>query len=155
VTVAEVVAEPRHPTPLWSKNDRAVAGLSLALGGGLWAWGWWAASGTADVEETIFGVVLGVAAIGVAASGGLSWITTGRSAVRARQREVASVIDQRVAALPVCSAASNDAEAVVAVAGSPRFHRPDCLLVVGKDVTTLLSSAELLPPRIACEMCRP
>lgn len=155
MTVPEVVAQPRHPTQLWSKTDRAVAGLSLALGTGLWAWGWWAASGTADVGDAVFGVVLGVVAIGAAASGGLSWIATGRSAVRARHREVASVIDQRFAALSVGLAASDDAEVVVAVAGSLRFHRPDCLLVVGKNVTTLPSRAELLPPRIACEMCRP
>lgn len=140
------------PRP-WSTADLAAVGANLVLGGTLWAGGWWASSGSADAGGTIDGVVFAVVAVGVVASGGLSWIGKGRRAVRRRHRELMDLVEPRTAVLkPVAAGAATD---VVALAGSSRFHRADCLLVRGKDVLVLSSSADQRRRHIPCEMCQP
>ena len=141
-----------NPARPWSTVDRNLVASALAISGVLWAWGWWASSGTADLDEAVFGVVLAVAAVGAAARGALSWVAAGRRAGRARHHELTSRIDERFAAVPTPSTVE---DALVELPGSSRVHRPDCLLVRGKDVRALPRTATRLSRRIPCEMCRP
>lgn len=138
----------------WSRLDRVVVGASALMALALWLWGWFASSGSAEVADTVFGIVLGVVAVGSLASGGLSWVAAGRRAVRSRYQELTTRIDEVIVDAPMASAAHDD-DRRVSVAGSNRFHRAECLLARGKKVRSFSPGATHLRRRVPCEMCQP
>lgn len=140
--------------PVWGPRDVRFALGSVLAGIGLWAFGWWRSSGTADIGETVFGVVLGAGAVGVVASAGVSWVSAGHRAVLARRVEVVALLEDRIR-LGSDTGATSDGSVLVSVAGTARFHRADCLLVRGKDVEMFPAEFRRLRRRIPCEMCCP
>jgi hypothetical protein len=51
--------------------------------------------------------------------------------------------------------APDESVSLVAVPGSLRFHRADCLLVRGKNVEKMPDGVRLVRRRTPCEMCQP
>ena len=138
----------------WSVADARFALSAGVVGVVLLAWGWWQSSGTAKVGDAVPGVVLGVVAALAVVMGGLSWVAAGRRAVRGRRREMVARLE--VSALLGPTRADDMSVAVlVAVAGSPRYHREDCVLVRGKKVERMPEGVRLIRRRTPCEMCEP
>lgn len=138
----------------WSVTDVRFALSAGVVGVVLLAWGWWQSSGTAKVGDAVPGVVLGVMAALAVVAGGLSWVAAGRRAVQARRQEIVARLEES-ALLGPTRAGDSSVAALVAVAGSSRFHRDDCLLVRGKKVDRLPDGVRRLRRRTPCEMCQP
>jgi hypothetical protein len=135
----------------WTLSDARTSFFAAAVGGGLLTLAWWQASGTGDLDHQATWSGLGVVATVVLVVGGFSWVSSGRRAVRERRR---ALFDQLLATeLPPDTTAELDAASFVAVAGSKRYHRTDCLLVAGKPVRRLTAARH--GSRRPCEMCQP
>jgi hypothetical protein len=112
---------------------------------------WIGASGERRLSLQVAWVNLAVVGSAVAAAGQASWLLQGRRAVGVRRHQVLPDRERprRPAARPTARVA---ATRVVALAGSGRYHRPDCLLVAGKDLDDVDATRDGLQP---CEVCRP
>jgi hypothetical protein len=100
--------------------------------------------------------VTAIAGCGAVIVGAMSWIGTGRTAVRTRSSDVfgrvLSSIPSAERVETVEEPTMADAtDALVVVAGTRRYHRADCLLVRGKPVERGAVEAG----RVPCEMCTP
>jgi hypothetical protein len=133
----------------WSLPDARAAFVTATSGVLLLVLAYWWASGTGDADDQVSATVLGVVAVVLVGTAGLIWVLSGRRAVRLRRVEL---ID-RIAELGDDRAATLDADdaPLVGLPGSARFHRPDCLLVRGKDVQLVARDGGGRD----CEMCRP
>lgn len=154
----------------WSLSEARTAFVTTAVGLGLLAWAWWQSSGTGNAQhareiDALKGIgmhdhatytVVGVVAVMVIGIGSLSWVLSGRRAVQLRHDEIIGRIESATAVAATSSiGASADDIALVAVAGSQRYHRTFCLLVRGKHVRQVSSAGG--PPNglRPCEMCEP
>ena len=138
----------------WSVADVRFALSAGVVGVVLLACGWWQSSGTAKVGDAVPGVVLGVVAALAVVAGGLSWVAAGRRAVRGRRQDIVARLEES-ALLGATRADDSIVGVLVAVAGSSRYHRHDCLLVRGKRVEDLPDSVRKVRRRTPCEMCQP
>lgn len=116
---------------------------------------WASASGTASLHQQVLWSVLGVMGLLTIGAAMLSLVSSGRRTVRVRRQRVVERLEQF---LSHRSPGSVDdvalGSALVQVAGSSRYHRDDCLLVRGRDVTHL-AEVGATDGRSACEMCKP
>jgi hypothetical protein len=115
--------------------------------------GWWLSSGTARVDDAMPGVVLSVLAVIAVVGGALAWVAAGRRRVRQRREELVGAIEGITTIAP--SGAGTGAITLVALKGSTRYHRDDCLLVRGKEVEQVASGLRSVRRRTPCEMCQP
>ena len=145
-------AEARPNVP-WSMSEAGTAFSTTVLGAGLLAWAWWETSGTADLDRQTTWTIVGILALVVIASGSFYWLVSGRRAVRARRDRLADRLEDSILVSGDGPAAGTTAGAArrVAVTGTSRYHRPECLLVRGKETRAVTARTRLT----ACEMCEP
>lgn len=137
----------------WSLADVRLAGPTAVAATVLLAWGWWVSSGTAKVNDAVPGVVIGVVAVLAIVGSAVSWVAAGRRAVRVRRVKLLQVIERLEG---IAQPTTLDSTlSLVAVPGSSRFHRDDCLLVRGKKVEQMPDGVRLVRRRAPCEMCQP
>lgn len=139
----------------WSIADARAAFLPIIFGAMLLAWGWWEASGTGNLDEQTTAVVFALLAAGVVVAGSFAWVAAGRRAVRLRREKVLGQLERHGLLGRVWAVSDAEADGLVAVAGTTRYHRPDCLLVQGKDVEPVTADGRASAGRVPCEMCRP
>jgi hypothetical protein len=145
------VSPSTSPDQPWTLSDFRTSFFATAIGGGLLALAWWQASGTGDLDDQATWSALGVLATVVLVVGFFSWVWSGRRAVRGRRR---ALFDELLATeLPADSTAELATADLVAIAGSKRYHRADCLLVAGKPVRRVAATRRAT--RRPCEMCEP
>jgi len=142
-------------TPLWSGRSRTlVAGLS-GTGLALMAVGWLRVSGGSSVDTQIAWLDVGVAGLLLSGLANALWLLRGRR----------SVVRLRVALLPAdfgvapfdgaVEAVPFERRELVAAASMTRYHRPDCLLVVGKPAAAADRRTHETESRRPCPTCRP
>jgi hypothetical protein len=137
----------------WSLSDVRLAVPTSGVAIVLLVWGWWVSSGAAKVSDAVPGVVIGVVAVLAIAGSAVSWVAAGRRAIRLRRVELMQAIESLEG---IAQPATPDKSmSLVAVPGSPRFHRADCLLVRGKKVEQMPDGVRLVRHRTPCEMCEP
>jgi HAMP domain-containing protein len=139
----------------WSLADARLTVSTTAVGVSLLAWGWWVASGTPKAGSAVPGVAASVVAALAVAGGALSWVTAGRRSNRLRREALLARLDA-YARDDVSPQLQAKAEVgLVALAGSARFHRADCVLVRGKAVHRFDGRSTAGADRTPCEMCEP
>jgi hypothetical protein len=144
--------------------DRNWLSVGVAIAGSVLLFlGWWGASGAATVSEQLpylaSGSIPGAALVIAAAI-----LLSRESALHAARRtdalisELHSLLVEEVAAAPATTAAAVPAvlDGHVAVSGGERFHRPDCLLIAGKDGVEVVDTATIAQRKLsACDVCEP
>jgi hypothetical protein len=145
----------RSPVP-WSIADLRTAILPVLFGTLLLGWAWWEASGTGRLNEQVKDSVFAVLGTAVVLAGSLAWVGAGRRAVRSRTSSVVARFgDVGIPGSVSGASASIELHHHVAVPGTARYHRPDCLLVRGKAAQPIAPDDGLGSGRTPCEMCRP
>lgn len=138
----------------WVLADVRSIARSAALGLGMLVVGWWGASGTPRQDRQIAWLVVAILGIVVLGIGSFLWLLAGRRALGTRRAVVMDALATRLAAATGEEATTVD-EPLVAVAGTVRYHRPDCQLVTGKDIRAATLAAHRRVRRRPCEMCEP
>jgi hypothetical protein len=144
---------------VWARPaGRLLAGANLA-GAALIMIAWWGVIGAATFRQQFAGLALAAAGVTLALAADIGWVLNGRSAVAGLRR---TVLPGMVALRPVRRSGQGVTDrpsgpsaptAPFVAAGTRRYHRPDCLLVRGKDVTALSGPTAEHPE--ACEVCEP
>jgi hypothetical protein len=139
------------PGAPWTRRTLVFAVTAMALGVLLVVVAWIGASGERQLSPQVVWVNLAVVGSAIAAVGQATWLLQGRRAVGVLRHQVLPDRERprRPAAPPIAPVA---ATGVVAIAGSGRYHRPDCLLVAGKDVDGVDAARDGLQP---CDVCQP
>lgn len=153
-----------EPGPLpWTVNEflRTLTTNAVGMSGLLLAW--FGVSGTADPETGMTYTVIGVGTLVMAGSANAVWLMRGRRACGARTAEVGAVLASALGTANLLaqvrepSGSSHDRRAVptvlVTVPGTPRYHRPTCQLVVGKDVVSQELEAHVAAGLVPCGVC--
>lgn len=138
----------------WSLADARFALTAATVGLAMLVVGWWQSSGTANVGDAVPGIVFGVLAVVAVAGGAVAWIAAARRTVRLRSRDLMDQTDRRLLDTATASLQIEESR-LVAVGGSNRYHRADCLLVRGKQVERMPGAVRLVRRRRPCEMCEP
>ena len=141
-----------EPTLPWTQSDARTSSLMLLVGAVLLGWAWFEASGTARLSSQTGWLAMSIFGTLIVAFAGSSWIWAGRRSVRERRADVADALAATLLP-PTTADASAPASGLVTIAGSRRYHRADCQLVVGKRVQRLAPGAT--GERTRCEMCQP
>jgi hypothetical protein len=139
----------------WSSEHVAFLLVANGLGAAIIAAGWYQASAAVALRSQLSWLELCVAGLLLAGTANALWLLRGRQAVTLGRMAVLSA-RQRAELFPIAAPeahASTVPPSLVWVAGTTRYHRPDCLLVAGKEATGLLEgdTADLQ----ACEACEP
>lgn len=142
----------------WTRADVRTALSTTAVGLLIFAWAWWEASGSADVDHQTGWLVVGVLGVIVVVKGMVSWLRTGWRQVRLRRLRIIDASDDVGVNDPRVDESSRAGEAHAAgrfavVSGSTRYHRVDCLLVRGK--AWRLQTGAAVKRLRPCEMCDP
>lgn len=145
--------DPPAATVPWSFADARMAFALASIGVVILVWTWWGSSGSAHASDQTAWTVGGIVGVGAIAAGELMWFLPARRAVRERRAAVIVRLDAIVGPGPAQS--PPEPSQVVALRGSPRYHRPDCFLVVGKQARTLRAGSRQLARLRPCEMCEP
>jgi hypothetical protein len=148
----------------WEQGELiALAGrITVGLVGLLVAW--IGCSGTLSWPAQQGWTVVGVGAVALSMTGVVMWIQTGLRAVQDAKREVFAATRERfrlddvpaaepIAALPPIALVVG-AELVTG-SGMTLYHRPECLLVVGKATSSITRCAADAAALDACRVCNP
>lgn len=138
-----------RPDGLWTRADLARLGFCAVVGSAGLAFAWRGSAGEADWQDNSRWIVLGSASAALAVAGMILWLVCGRSRIVASQRVVRAALARRTAP-PLSPRRETGEHARVSAAGMRRFHRPDCLLMVGKQPQPVDPHAT---PLRACEVC--
>jgi hypothetical protein len=141
----------------WQVGDLLL--LYLANVGGLLliVVAWFEASGAVSQDAQILWLDVGIVGVIVAGAGNVLWLLTGRRGVGELRRALTPALMARFAE-PSAEAApavpATDPGQLVAGADMTRYHRADCLLVVGKEVRLAPEETHYARGRRACQVCR-
>ena len=146
-------AEPRDPfvgpEAVWNRRELIVSATLYVLGGiGLFI-AWRGSAGEADWHDTANWLVLATASVSVAGLGILVWLALGKVRIAAAKRAVSAGLVERRRDRLAAATAVLDADFITA-AGMRRYHRPDCLLMVGKEAVAVTPETSSLR---ACGVC--
>lgn len=146
------------PEP-WTRRDAGLVAAFLALGLAGLVIGWIGISDTVDLNGQTRWLGFGIGALMLGGLGMLTWLLTGLQAVAVLRREVLAETERRYPAIgigPDLAHASRDARAGFGtVAGMRRYHRPECQMLAGKDITYASIDAHLAAGLGPCGVCEP
>ena len=135
------------PDAPWTRADRLVTAAVIALGVLLILIAWIGASDTTDWDTQMGWTALSMAGVVVVCIGVGIWLFRGFARVRAEARAVRRSVAARIARNGP-TVEDDISNGWVTVAGMAHRHRPDCLLVRGKNVVAT-DEAVLAP----CGVC--
>ena len=142
----------------WRRVDRVGLLATTGVGVALIAVSWFGAADATAVETQVRWVNAAVVGVVVLGAGNALWLLTGRRAAGQLRRTVVDS-DQLARRLTALSQRADRREAGVAapVAGQhmTRYHRPDCPLVAGKQVTSGSVTTHVKRGRRPCGVCLP
>lgn len=137
----------------WESSDAVALFAFQAVGIGMVLAAWYGSSVTTGPFDQVVWLIVGVLGSIVSAFGGLVWLLNGRRRVGERFWLVAGAIPTgRPAEL---RSAQGDTGLPVAIDGTSTYHRPSCLLVVGKTTRSMSESEHRGAGRAPCRMCSP
>lgn len=116
------------------------------------------ASSTLELSTQLTCVAVAIILVAVAGAGWAALLTDGLRSVRVRRLEVARDIvllletqDQR----PKVPVGASEVPSLVSGDRMSKYHRPECLLVKGKQVSAATLSEHAAADRTACDVCKP
>jgi hypothetical protein len=152
----------------WRVTDLANALVADVLGGVLLFTGWFIAHHTTDASRALLGTDIAVGGLVVALAGNIVWLLTGlrevgrlRSALIAGSRPASVPTDRPASARRVAVPAGTvgdgavAATRLVATTAMTHYHRPGCVTVAGKPVTSASLRTHLARGRGPCAICEP
>ena len=134
----------------WSRRTLILSVAAMALGVVLLVAAWIGASRESQLSQQVALVNLAVVGSAIAATGQAICLLCGRRSVGVLRRQV--LPDREHPRRPAASRVAHVSTSVVALSSSKRYHRPDCLLVGGKEAIAVDPSLDGMRP---CEVCRP
>jgi hypothetical protein len=138
-----------RPQGLWTRGDVMRLVICVFLGSAGLAAAWRGSAGEADWQDNSRWILLGSGSVALGVAGIILWLVAGRSRIVASRRVVGATLARRVKA-EAHSPEGPAAPTVVTAVGMRRFHRADCLLMVGKRPQHVdLDTTHLR----ACEVC--
>jgi len=146
---APLEASPPLSLP-WELADLRRVVRVLALSGTGLVVAWLVASGTTDPARQAYAVAGGIVATALAIAGLAGWVLAGMRAVRV-QRDTSIGDVRALLALRSPVVAGRPTAALVSVPGTTHVHDAGCLMVRGKAVRPLRSTAVLA----RCPICLP
>lgn len=150
-----------RPRSLWTADQVFGQAMASMLGAGMVLAAWVGASGTPRVDRQGAWLSLGVAGLVVAGASGAWFLLAGFRNVYTEVGDILAagspaVLGTVQAQGPASGGGQRVAAGdVVAVAGTARFHRPDCVLVAGKVVELATEVEHVRAGRHHCHICRP
>jgi hypothetical protein len=144
----------RPSGPLWSYGGLAAILAAIAAGALLLGVAWVAASGQRAADGQIAWVNLGIAGVLLPVVAGRRWVTTGRRAIGIRLSAVVADADPDTT-IDLITPGADGTGRFVAGPATSRYHRPDCVLVAHKTITSGERRVHERAGRRSCEMCRP
>jgi hypothetical protein len=141
---------PWQPGDLVTLYVATVSGLLLVF------LAWLETSGAVHLRSQVRWTNVGVAGVIVLGAGNLLWLLRGRRAIGELRAFVLPrvVVETPTSATPPMLA-PRVAPALVSGSSMTRFHRADCVLVVGKDVVAASESTHRRRGRTPCGVCQP
>jgi hypothetical protein len=137
-----------HACP-WSRADALKVAVLFAVGGVIWAVGWWQMSGRASMTEQVAPMNLAVVGLAVIAVGQASWFLRGRRAVAHRRRTLLGAAP----VLPTGPAIVLDPDHF---AGRERlYHRAGCDMLTDRAWPPAARAEHEDAGRIPCGVCAP
>jgi hypothetical protein len=139
---------------LWRARPRValIVGNLVALASMTGAW--WAVSGSRSASEQHSLVMVGLAGILMAGAANGIWLGAGRRSIRTARSAILPTPPEGV---PDASSGVTGipSEALFSGNGMSWYHRPGCLLSVGKSVDPATRGEHELAGRSPCAVCRP
>lgn len=139
----------------WSRLDALVPAVLAVAGLVLIVWGWYGASGTVDLDSQTRWLAVGICGLIVGGLGMVAWLLLGLRAVTALKHEVLAELESRLPAPEAASPAAAPAAALGTAPGMRRYHRPDCLMISGKDASWAPEAEHVRAGLQPCGVCRP
>lgn len=162
VLVARAPTRLARPSVPWRPADATRLFLLNGVGAFVVLLAWVGCGGTARLSHQFAWTSLGVVGFLTAAVGNGLWLLTGRRMVGVRLRQLLpleaelDMTEPGSRAVPATAdPLTYDPELLVAAEGGSRYHRPDCVLVRGKELETGSRSSFFDSPRTPCEVCEP
>ncbi len=118
----------------WVSADRLLTTALIVMGTGLILAAWIGASGTTQWDTQVRWTALSIVGVMVVCVGVGSWLFQGFLRVRIEARAVRRALGDRLARPAARTGTPGGAVERVTAKGMAHHHRPDCLLVAGKDV---------------------
>lgn len=145
---------PVGPEP-WGRREALVTAVPAVAGLVLIVWGWYGASGTVDLDSQTRWLAVGICGLIVGGFGMVAWLLLGLRAVTALKHEVLAELESRLPAPEAASPAAAPAAALGTVPGMRRYHRPDCLMIAGKNASWAPEAEHVRAGLQPCGVCRP
>lgn len=148
----------------WEQGDLIALGGRLTVGVVGLLVAWIGCSGTLSWPAQQGWTVVGVGAVALAMTGVVMWIQAGLRTIQDAKREVFAAtrewfrFDDVPAAEPMASSPPISLVVgadLVTGSGMTLYHRPECLLVVGKATTGVTRCAAEAAALDACRVCSP
>ena len=139
-------------TEPWSRRNVTGFAVTAALGATLLGASYLGVSSEVQLKDQVPFLDLGIAGLLVATAGGVGRLAAGMKAVRLRKAAVVALVKWRFDSVETTGQAgpSND---FVAAARMTRYHRPNCSLVGGKDVSAATLADHAAAGRRPCGVC--
>lgn len=115
--------------------------------------GAWEASLGRTTQQALGWLLLPLAGLGLSGEAHGIWLAVNRQLIRGASAVVTELLEG-LSDRPTDRAANEDVVTFLAVKGSPRFHRPACAFVQGREVIRL-RSRDAVSKHEACEVCLP
>ena len=151
VIVDEPVVEAYTAEP-WSRRNLIGFAVSTALGAGLLGASYLGVSAEVHLKDQVLFLDLGIAGLLVGTFGGVRWLAAVVKAVRVRKSAAVALVRWRFGSVGTTGPAGSP-EGLVAAERMTRYHRPECSLVAGKDVTAATLAEHSAAGRRPCGMC--
>lgn len=116
--------------------------------------GFWSARNAETASAQLGWLNLAIVGIVVAGLTNAWFLSRGHRVVTLAKRSLFPELRAEVDTLAP-AAADDLADGLVAIAGTRRFHRSDCLLVVGKGAAASSEADHRAAGQVACEVCLP
>jgi hypothetical protein len=156
-----VPSQPRRAPAPWSPADATTTFWPSLLGVAMVAWAWWQASGSASQDEQTTWTVIAVLGVAIVTFGLTAWVRAGRRAVRQRREslmerlaEAVALVEGAPGTVATTAEVAEPHEGFATYPAATRYHRPGCLLTLGKGAQSLEGGSRAGSSLQPCEMCQ-
>ena len=136
----------------WNRRNLIGFAVSTALGASLLGASYLGVSTEVHLKDQVLFLDLGIAGLLVGTFAGVCWLAAVVKAVRVRKSAAVALVRWRFGSVGTTGPAGSP-EGLVAAERMTRYHRPECSLVAGKDVTAATLAEHSAAGRRPCGMC--
>jgi hypothetical protein len=151
----QLAARPLRSVLPWTSEGLLRLIVVNASGLGLIFASWYLVSGETGLREQMGWLKLGILGLAVAAGGNGLWLLRGRQTIGLARVALLGTAPSESGARLAAAVEPDRDEPVLATSTMTRFHRRECPMIGGKQVTVRNRAVELAAGRTPCELCRP